>query len=155
MFLLCGCQQKDNTEDLHSFVEQIKKRKVTASFASILPKVPTPVVYKFDAKTPSPFKSLTSEFQVTPQEKALPLMRFRVSEMSFIGTVMDGGKLAAILLLPDNKFYEVRVGEKIGILRQKIVKIDGKHLELEPLDNSQLLGDETGITKIELKGKDQ
>ncbi len=88
---------------------------------------PPPVSYQ-PKTTRSPFEE-SSALQQDLQ--AHPLQAFPLNALQFKGTVTQNGQSQAYVMAPDNKLYEINVGDVIGDHYGKITHIYPDHIEIE------------------------
>jgi type IV pilus assembly protein PilP len=149
---LSGCGNRKALRQMQQFVDQSRQAAMQPKQSS-LPKdlvAPTPVV--FTATTArSPFVIAASG---NPNESVHPLQNYPVNQLRFKGTVTQDDTTWAFVLAPDNKLYQLKLGDKIGDHYGKIIKISPTILEIqEQVDQVVPIGTpNTRIVTLQLKG---
>tara|TARA_R110000868_G_scaffold164802_5_gene397702 strand:+ start:49 stop:570 length:522 start_codon:yes stop_codon:yes gene_type:complete len=132
MFLLFSCDQGTPFKDLQDYLAALKAGKSTAAAEdSTKTKSDTaPVSTKYQAgKQRSPFKVMEVE-TAKSGASSHPLHSYPLDMLRFVGTVTQNDKTIAFITAPDNRIYEVKVGDVIGNLDSKIESIDSDSISL-------------------------
>ncbi|MES2217511.1 MAG: pilus assembly protein PilP [Pseudomonadota bacterium] len=150
-----GCSERKRLRDLEQYVAQLKQSSQLPTKASLLKDLqpPTPVTYM--ATNPrSPFEASSSAGGSNRVVSKHPLQNYPVAQLHFKGTVTQGDNTWAFVLAPDNKLYQVKLGDMIGDHYGKIVNISQTSLTIqEQIDQLVPLGKpETKIVTLQLKG---
>lgn len=91
--------------------------------------LPFAVSYHAD-KFRDPFKD-NSETVGSKQANYLSeLMNYPISMLKFVGTLSIDGSLAAFILAPDNKIYQVKEGEMVGDRKGQVLHIYSDRIEI-------------------------
>jgi type IV pilus assembly protein PilP len=149
-----GCSERKKLRDLEQYVAQLKQSSQLPQKASLLKDLqpPTPVTYTA-ANARSPFEVASASGGGHSNSKH-PLQNFPIGQLHFKGTVNQGNSTWAFVLAPDNKLYQVKLGDMIGDHYGKIVSISETRIEIqEQVDQLIPLGKpNTRIVTLQLKG---
>ena len=153
--LLSGCGERKQLRELQQYVAQLKQNSQQPKKASLLKDLhaPAPVTYTA-ANLRSPFSLSTSSPGSHNTVSKHPLQNFPITQLHFKGTVVEGKDTWAFVLAPDNKLYQVKLGDMIGDHYGKIVNISEYSLQIqEQVDQLIPLGKpNTRIVTLQLKG---
>jgi type IV pilus assembly protein PilP len=151
--LLGGCSERKHLRDLEKYVTQLKQNSQQPQKASLLKDLhaPAPVTYTA-ANLRSPFSMSSSAASKTISKH--PLQNFPTAQLHFKGTVTQGDNTWAFVLAPDNKLYQVKLGDMIGDHYGKIISITETSLVIqEQVDQLIPVGvPNTKIVTLQLKG---
>lgn len=151
--LLTSCSSNRHLRDLQKYVDDLTKSTLGApEKVTPLPlHIPTPVIYQANSDR-SPFDA-SGEITKTAHLSILhPLQNYTISSLKFKGLVITQDKQSyAFILAPDEKLYQVKLGDIIGNHYGKISKIYPDRIEVEEqvTDNSKLAT--TRIVTLQLK----
>lgn len=149
---LTGCGNRKALKQVQAYVEQTRQAAMQPKKSSILKDLvpPTPVTFTAtNARSPFVIGVTTNPF-----ESVHPLQSYPVSALRFKGTVTQEDNTWAFVLAPDNKLYQLKLGDKIGDHYGKIIKISPSSLEIEEqTDQVVHIGKpNTRIVTMQLKG---
>ena len=103
--------------------------------------MPKPVVFETNSSR-SPFEAAedtTVRNAANSSQIAMhPLEGFTLSALKFKGTVTQGTQTLAFILAPDNKLYQVKLGDIIGDHYGKIIHIYADRIDSGKRDGSQI-----------------
>lgn len=133
LFLLFACDGNQPFQDIKTYIEQLKQAKVDTSEdgkpvqATDIPE-PEQVKFKEQIKR-SPFDVLDAG---PAKSGALtnPLQAYPLDMLRFVGTVTKDGTTVAFVAAPDNKIYQVKVGDVMGDRDAKVLSIDSDRISL-------------------------
>jgi len=151
---MSGCSHKDNLQDLHDYINQLKQSQ---SKPKTLSKQDIANI-KFPAATTYQASTLRDPFLATNSAAALkgvgPLQSVPLSMLRFVGTMTESGVTTGYILTPDNMVYEVKLGDKIGEHYGKIIEITPTEIKIieQEFDNGQP-NDHTVIMQLKDEGK--
>lgn len=149
---LSGCGSQDHFEDLSDYMTKLKDtrmiKKIPVKNLEIT--IPTPASYEA-ASLREPFSLISSEENNPTSKASEPLLKYAVTMLRFVGTLIDDGKTTAFVLTPDNMMYQVRVGDVIGDQYGKILAISETEMKIEQLNTD----DTTGSNIVTLQLKDE
>jgi type IV pilus assembly protein PilP len=153
--LLSGCGERKQLRELQKYVAQLKQNNPQQPKKESLLKdlnQPAPVTYSA-ANMRSPF-SASSSSGSSHVESRHPLQNFQLVQLHFKGTVTEGDNTWAFVLAPDNKLYQVKLGDMIGDHYGKIISISQTSLVVqEQIDQLIPVGKpNTKIVTLQLKG---
>lgn len=152
---LAACDGSKYFKDLEDYVINLKhnvlaskKKKSTRVIAT-----PSPELYRPNADH-SPFQEKASSAKTGADGVATsPLNAYPLNVLRLIGTLVQDGHNWGIILAPDNKVYQVVVGDSIGDHYGKITKITDSKVEvMEPVVDN---GKTTTQRIVTLQLKDQ
>ena len=131
--LLTGCGSNRHIRDLKDYVDTLNKTSSSIP-AHTAPHyaAPTPVTFATNAGR-SPFEEHAEAIKTATTAESLlhPLQGYALSGLKFKGTVTQGDATFAFILAPDDKLYQVKLGDIIGDHYGKIVNIYPDHLEVQ------------------------
>jgi type IV pilus assembly protein PilP len=147
--LLLACDHQKDLQDLRSYLSErtksvIKNTKKT-EIAEL--KTPTPVTYNAN-NLRSPFDTSSSN---NKNIMAHPLQAFPLSALRFKGTASQNNETDAFILSPDNKIYQVKIGDIIGDHYGKITKIYPDRIEVEEITVGEAGHPTPHIVTLQLK----
>lgn len=126
--LLLSCN--NDNKQLHHYVAGLKetaeKNKKKENVLKL--QLPTPTNYKAHTLR-APFQS-SQVFSGSPGGLSNPLLVYPLNMLRFVGTISEQNVMYAYLLAPDNKLYQVKVGNRVGDRRGKIVNIYKNRVEV-------------------------
>jgi type IV pilus assembly protein PilP len=132
LILLSGCSSNRHIRDLQQYVENLKKAAGATPTPAPNPfKPPPPVVFQANGDR-SPFESQGETVKtVNPATLSLhPLQGYALSALKFKGIVTQNNEIFAFILAPDNKLYQIKLGDIIGDHYGKIIHIYPDRLEV-------------------------
>lgn len=134
LFAITACDDSAHYKKIHGYIDHLKKTMVTAKKKEVMPELvfPTPATFKGDTMRP-PFNS--SDIYSNNKNMSInPLAAYPVSMLKFTGTLINNSDIYAYIMAPDNKLYQAKVGDIIGIHYGKIVNIYPDRVEVvEPV----------------------
>lgn len=146
--LLVSCSRGHHLQKLQNYIQELK---ITAAKNKkfTLPPLhdPLPVMYQASSMR-SPFESTQSLIN-NKLNQSNPLLIYPVSMLKFIGTVFKNDKMIAYITAPDNKIYQVIVGDNIGDHKGKVTEIFANRVEITEQDAESL--NSTHVVKLQLK----
>jgi type IV pilus assembly protein PilP len=157
--LLSGCSDSKHLRQLQAYVTKLKQDAAATKNDSIIKGFDAPAPVTYEAKDlRSPFESnaqaSTGSNANAQNSFAHPLQAFPVSMLRFKGTATQGTDVWAFIQTPDNKLYQVKLGDSIGDHYGKITQISSSALEVqEPVDTSGKSS--TRIVTLRLKDASQ
>lgn len=125
--MLSACGQGEY-KDLQNYVDDLKKHTKYEHVNKSLAELPhlLQVIYHESIRSPFEVAALISR-----QTKSTnPLNVYDLNTLRFVGTIAQGKKIWAVILAPDNKDYQVTIGDTIGNNYGKITHITSDKLEL-------------------------
>jgi type IV pilus assembly protein PilP len=131
VILLSGCDNNSKFKDLQSYIDDLKKSesKETKSKTDEFKDGP-PVSVKYSSMTlRSPFEVL----EAAPAKGKVatnPLQAYPLDMLRFVGTVTKEGRTIAFVSAPDNRIYQIKVGDVIGDHDSEVVKIESDRISL-------------------------
>jgi type IV pilus assembly protein PilP len=130
--LLSSCDGDRKFKDLHVYIENLKQSKTLANNTSRqTKKISFPVSAKYEAATKrSPFAGVESMPAGKGVVSSNPLQAYPLDMLRFVGTVTHGDATVAFVTAPDNKIYQVKVGDVLGDHQSQIVSIDSDSISL-------------------------
>jgi Tfp pilus assembly protein PilP len=138
MFLLFACDRNSVDGDLKAYIDTLKSSNteggVKADVARVSQAVaPIPVAFE-PSKRRSPFETPDTA-PATAKAKAAtnPLHAYAVDMLVFIGTVTQDAHTVAFISAPDNRVYQIKVGDLIGNNDSKVLAIEADHVSLEDM----------------------
>lgn len=127
---LSGCGDNQYVQDLKSYLEELKKSVAKHKKKTDITKIPAPKPVEYQPKViRSPFETSIP----TSGKGAItnPLQAFPLSTLIFKGTLSQGTIILGYVLAPDNKLYQVKLGDMIGDHYGKIIKIYPDRIEIQ------------------------
>jgi Tfp pilus assembly protein PilP len=132
IFLLFACDQGKPFKDLHAYIDKLKltdvKQEDLALAKPINQPQPTSVQYQAEARR-SPFEVLEAA-PVKGGTTNNPLHSYPLDMLRFVGTVTQNGSTIAFVSAPDNKIYQVQVGDVLGDRSSQVVTIDADTISM-------------------------
>jgi Tfp pilus assembly protein PilP len=127
--LLSACDSDRHIHDLKKYVDdtQISAAKSQTISAAAQLHFPTPATYTANGAR-SPFEESSANLTISQSH---PLQSYPLANLKFKGTVTQGKSILAFILAPDNKLYQVTIGDIIGDHYGKITNIYQNHIEIE------------------------
>ncbi len=132
VFFLFSCDGSQPFKDLRAYVENLKQKKVEPSKDDIVRsrEEAEPASVKYEAeKRRSPFEIL----DVAPAkgvQTTNPLQAYPLDMLRFVGTVSQQDKTSAFISAPNNKIYQVKVGDVLGDRDSRVVSIESDRISL-------------------------
>lgn len=136
LFLIASCHHKQKDSDLQNFIANLKKQPVKIhKFIDDFHFLKAQNYVQTDIKrNPFPESSDTS-FSIT--KAASPLEQYPLDTFHLLGTIQQGIKSTAVVSTPDNKIFQVTIGERLGNSQGTIEQItDGQMTVIEPANAS-------------------
>lgn len=129
--ILLACGSKKSFHDLREYIAQIdKSSNVTERVKHVtIVQPPTPVTYQKEA-TRTPFEENINETGPQKSQSNNPINAYPINLLRFVGTVTQGEKTWAYVMTPDNKVYQITIGDRIGNHDGKVVKINSGTIEV-------------------------
>lgn len=129
--LLTGCDDNENLKGLQHQMKQTKETIIATTQSekkNNLSEIqaPTSVTYRS--------KSQQADLDFIQEEMTLaknPLQATPLNMLKFVGTLMYDNATLAYVMTPDNKVYQVKIGDIIGDHNGRITKIESDRLEIE------------------------
>ena len=153
--ILTGCGERRHLHELQHYVTQLRQ-------ATTLPKIlpprltglapPASVVYR-GSNLRSPFVPALA-VNAGANDGNQPLQNYPLTQLRYKGIVTQGANSWGFILAPDNKLYQVRLGDIIGDRYGKIITISSTSLVIqERVEQIMSLGKpDTRIVTLQLKG---
>lgn len=135
ILLLVSCDRGGPSKDLQAYLTKVKSAEMTSSMSKadstlrVATPIP-PVQVKYEAASRrSPFETMAS---ATTKNRVItnPLQTYPLDVLRFVGTVTQNAKTAAYIAAPDNRIYQVKVGDLIGEHDSKVLSIDPEKVTL-------------------------
>lgn len=132
--LLTACSASEDFSDLHNYLATLKQK--AAKKGDLLDHVYFREALSFNGTTVhSPFPQ-TSTADILLLNKP-PIERYPVDAIHLLGIVQQGNRAFAVMQTPDNKTYQVGVGDNVGNQDGKITVVSAFNVTLvEPADPS-------------------
>lgn len=125
MLSACGEPKTDDLKAELATLKQTVATKTTKPATAIA--VPKPAVYQALKRTP--FEGTAVITKNSSQKKSLnPINAVSLDRLRFIGTISEDTEMMAVIVTPDDKFYQVKRGDTIGDHYGKIEAIYPDHL---------------------------
>lgn len=154
VWFLFACSSQDPANKIDKYVAKlkkdiaVKKTKIPVKIVDLTPPKP----FKFDAKLiREPFKGAE---EITPKKgnaASNPLQVYPVTMLRFKGTLFENGRASAYVVTPDNKLYQVTLGDLVGDHNGRVTSIKDEQIEVTEPDSS---GKATLQNVVVLKLKD-
>lgn len=130
--MLTACDSHRHLHDLEDFVLQTKQSVVQQPKKNLLANMVEPkAVYYSASNIRSPFEITQSEEVMGKINTAHPLESYPTEILRYKGMAIDQGVTIGYILTPDNKLYEVKIGDIIGTHNGKIINIYPDRIEAE------------------------
>lgn len=132
VFLLFACDGSQPYKDLRTYIDQLKQSGATKPTAGdekeekLTP--PATAAYQSDTRR-SPFEVMEAA-PAKGRVSSNPLQAFPLDMLRFVGTVTKNSTTVAFVSAPDNRIYEVKVGDVIGDRDSEVVTIDSDRISL-------------------------
>lgn len=128
--MLFTCGHRDNLRDLRAYVDSsqnsIMQNKNKTTFTYTLP---TPSTYLITNHR-MPFEVKIVQTNVTGAKTAPPLNAYSLSILRFLGTIQENNQIKGIIMTPDGKIFQVKVGDTIGDHYDSIISVTSDKLEI-------------------------
>jgi type IV pilus assembly protein PilP len=150
---LAGCGSNRHIRDLKQYVADLQSSPTTAAGpVAIHYESPTPVTFETNAVR-SPFEGgAETAVKVNNADMlAHPLQGYALTGLKFKGTVTQGKEIFAFILAPDDKLYQVKLGDIIGDHYGKIVNIYSDRIEVQESVNDTANNTTTRIVTLQRK----
>ncbi|MHB1948167.1 MAG: pilus assembly protein PilP [Gammaproteobacteria bacterium] len=136
-------------ENINKYLLKLKQTlaiKYKTHVNSTLPfHAPTPIVYTAHPER-SPFN------KEAPLNQALsPLLMYPISMLKFMGTMSTSGKNFAYVIAPDNKLYQVKIGDRIGDHGGVVSQISTDHMDITEENTEENSNGAQRIVTLQLK----
>jgi type IV pilus assembly protein PilP len=151
---LFACSSEERLHDLHVYMEHLKKAIIKHAKKNYVAEInqPAPAVFQTAGKHRDPFVDEQASYAGLASTD--PLEAYPVKEFEFIGTVEGDKKTWGIIKGPDDKIYQLGVGDRIGNHYGRIVNIYSDHMEVEePIVEAPGQKGYKKIVDLPLKGK--
>jgi Tfp pilus assembly protein PilP len=125
MMLLLSCGRRDSFQDLRNYIHKEISR--------------------------TPFEDVTIA-QGSAISGRNPVIMYALNLLRFLGTVSQDNQIWAYIMTPDNKIYQVTIGNAIGDHNGKIAKISQN--ELQVIEQTSEEGKQTGQRIVTLQVKE-
>lgn len=142
VLLLCSCESNSPKNELQRYLAKVKSDAANQKDESLdntlrvaTPIPPTAVKYQAMAKR-SPFEKIESAAVKQNHIITSPLQGYPLDVLRFVGTVTQNSVTAAFVAAPDNRIYQIKVGDLISDHFSKVLTIDAHQITL--LDNSSV-----------------
>lgn len=159
-----ACSSSKHVRDLKEYIDNLRKASAAeVPLTAPVFEMPKPVVFETNSER-SPFEAAaesTISGNKNSAEVAMhPLEGFPISELKFKGIVAQGSnqgstesyETLAFILAPDNKLYQVKIGDIIGDHYGKIEHIYADRIEItEPVKGTK---NQTSEKTVTLQRKD-
>jgi type IV pilus assembly protein PilP len=155
IFFLYACDDNHRLKDLKKYVDDIKRVEgKNGSATTPVIQTPAPATYKADAFR-DPFKSSGPAASNTPEKMKYPLQNYPLNSLQFVGTAIEGNRVLAFILTPDNMIYQVMVGDRVGNQGGKVIKIQSDLLSIMEKDSQPQNGtsDVQHIVTLQLRNQ--
>ena len=136
ILLFSACSRQENDADLKKYVADLKKVSENPSdFSKQFNFKPAPAASI--SHVPNPFPQYV-ETKDTQHSQLPPLEQYPLDAVHLVGIVQLNVENIAVLQLPDNKIYQVAVGDRVGSERGKVSKITPAEMVVrEPANPAQ------------------
>jgi Tfp pilus assembly protein PilP len=127
----CGGPNK-NIRDLQQFFASLKQAAASEPVKKTpVYEMPAPVVFQ-TVNDRSPFANAIENVHPANNAELLlhPLQGYAVTALKYKGIVTQGDSSFAFILAPDNKLYQVKIGDIIGDHYGKIINIYPDRIEI-------------------------
>lgn len=150
--LLFACGDEKHLQKLHNYIVTLKEKVASQkTVTAINVQFPKPFIYKAESLR-EPFKGTEA---IKGDIIVNPLRAYPINMLRFVGTLSKDDRLFAYILAPDNKLYQVTVGERIGDRNGKVSAILPNRLEVieQDFDSGKSLGQRKVILQLkDVKG---
>lgn len=132
MSLLTSCDGDKKFKDLHEYIEKLKQPKIAAKdTVAQTKKIRFPVAAKYESSgRRSPFTVIESTTTGKGVVSSNPLQAYPLDMLRFVGTVTQDDTTIAFVTAPDNKIYQVKVGDELGDRQSQVVSINSDNISL-------------------------
>lgn len=147
---LVGCDSGQSKSDVDSYLARLKGAKVVQKSDDTKKATPPRQSSYQSAKRRSPFEVR----EITNTKAGLnanPLQAYPLDMLRFVGTVTQNGKTVAFVSAPDNRIYQIKVGDMIGDRQGKVVAIESEQMRLIESYNESGLGKKQRQVTLQLK----
>jgi Tfp pilus assembly protein PilP len=128
-----SCGSSNHLSKLQSEIQQMKIAAEKNQKHSI-PAINMPAVSTYQAaKLRSPFENTNAI--VNLNRSSNPLLIYPVSMLKFTGILHKKKNIIGYIAAPDNKIYQVSIGDDLGNRGGKVVVIDQNHIEILEFDS--------------------
>lgn len=136
--LLSGCDSKGNFRDLNEYIAKVEQDTAThkKQTATAVPELKAVRYQKDSSRTPFEDTIVSNSTASTSRN---PINMYPLNLLRFLGTVTENNQVKAYIMTPDNKVYQVTIGDTIGDHEGRIVKITTTKLEVreQPMDDGK------------------
>lgn len=149
--LLAACDNNEQYKNLQSYIDHLKQSviKNNKSDSSMNIPFPEPSTYRGDALRP-PFED-SQLFSAKSSVQLNPLLTYPLIMLRLLGTVTQDNASIAFILAPDNKMYQVKIGDLIGDHKGKIVNIRTNRVDVMEHDTENGKPGSQRIDTLKLK----
>jgi len=131
IWLLSSCGNNKQMKDLQAYISKLKQATPVSQTvsASRMPSMPVAIKYSGNSWR-APFSGTGA---VPSQAKSIsnPLQGFPLTMLRFIGTLSQDKGIFAYVLAPDNRIYQVQMGDFIGDHHERVAHIYPDRLEVK------------------------
>jgi type IV pilus assembly protein PilP len=130
--VLAGCGDR-HIRDLKQYVDNLQTTtSATPARTAVHYVPPVPVTFETNSGR-SPYEEHVEAVKVSNSAELQlhPLQGYPLNALKFKGTVTQGNDIFAFILAPDEKLYQVKLGDIIGNHYGKIVNIYPDHLDVQ------------------------
>lgn len=132
IFLLTSCDGDRKFKDLREDIEKLKQQKIAAKDTVAQSKkiiFPTAAKYESSGRR-SPFTVIETTTTAKGLITSNPLQAYPLDMLRFVGTVTQDDVTIAFVTAPDNKIYQIKVGDEIGDRQSQVVSINSDNISL-------------------------
>lgn len=123
---LSSCS-KDDPKDLKQYLLELKQKPVSVeNLVEVKPYEPPYEVYK----SRNPFVPFDSNTEIK-RKVITELESYPLKVLTMVGTLSDSDTIWALVRAPTGAVYQTKVGQKIGVLGGRVVKIEDNAIEVE------------------------
>lgn len=133
-----ACDGSKYFKDLEDYVINLKQRVLSSKKRVPIKPFPTPKVEIYQAKgAHTPFQEKAVNTKSSGGVTLLPLNAYPLNVLRLIGTLVQGNQSFGVILAPDNKVYQISVGDSIGDHYGTVNKITNTQVEVtEPIEEN-------------------
>jgi len=112
---------------------KLVKQNILAQKNKIVPfQIQIPVAIQYQGKRlRDPFKDTSKIASIKNQDNTNPLTNYPLSMLKFLGTLYNNAIFYAYIFAPDNKTYQVKIGDIIGDQNGKVQHIYPNRVEIK------------------------
>jgi type IV pilus assembly protein PilP len=128
--LLISCRDSKGIQDLQVYIAKLRESVSHHQKKEVAPILQLPIGITYQATIlRAPFAE-QGAYAGPNRTIVNPLQEFSLNMLKFIGTLSMGQMITAFVLAPDNKVYQVNVGDSVGDRNGKVINIYQDRMEV-------------------------